>query len=229
MVLPGRNPVLLAKSIASLDRLSDGRVLPAFGLGTPQAGEFQAFGVERYDRAAWFDEALPLLRRLWAEDSVTHHGERFHLDDVRVRPRPIQDPIEVWLGGAAKSELGRCGRLGDGWMPSFCTPDIAAAGMVVVDEAAEKAGRAIDREHFGVLIPYVHGELPDRLKQIITARHADAPISDIVATNTKQLDDLIHRFIDVGFSKFIVFAVDEPNSWQDELQELASEILPLQT
>lgn len=229
MVLPGRNPVLLAKSIASLDRISNGRVLPAFGLGSPQAAEFQAFGVERYDRAAWFDEALPLLRRLWAEDSVTHHGERFHLDDVRVRPRPVQDPIEVWLGGAAKSELRRCGRLGDGWMPSFCTPAIAAAGMVVVNEAAAHAGREIEDEHFGVLIPYVHGPVPDRLAQIAKARHPEASIDDIIATNTEKLHELIHRFVAVGFSKFIVFAVDEPPNWTEELEELAAEILPLQT
>ena len=63
-VLPGRNPVLLAKEWASLDRLSNGRTLPAFGLGVADPREQQAFGVARGDRAAWFDEALPLIRRL---------------------------------------------------------------------------------------------------------------------------------------------------------------------
>ena len=74
MVLPGRNPVLLAKSFASLDRISNGRVLPAFGLGAVNLGEHQAFGLERNDRSPWFDEALPLMRRLWEEDSVSHSG-----------------------------------------------------------------------------------------------------------------------------------------------------------
>src|SRR5215813_6123651 len=78
MVLPGRNPVLVAKSMASLDRMSGGRLLPAFGLGVADAHEQQAFGIARADRAAWFDEALPLIRRLWLEDTVDHDGKRFH-------------------------------------------------------------------------------------------------------------------------------------------------------
>ena len=229
MVLPGRNPVLVAKAIASLDRVSNGRCLPAFGLGSPQLGEFQAFGVERGDRAPWFDEALPLMRRLWSEDSVTHSGDRFQLNDVTVRPRPIQDPIEVWLGGAAKSELRRCGRLGDGWMPSFCTPEIVAEGLPVVNEAAEAAGREIDDEHFGVLIPYVHGEIPDLIKAAAQARQPDAPIEDIVANTPAKLEELMNRYVDVGFSKFIVFAVNEPPNWTEELEELAQKLLPLQT
>ena len=74
MVLPGRNPVLCAKALASLDRISTGRALPAFGLGIADNAEQQAFGVKRSERAAWFDEALPLIRRLWTEDVVDHHG-----------------------------------------------------------------------------------------------------------------------------------------------------------
>ena len=70
-VLPGRNPVLLAKAWATLDRLSGGRALPAFGLGVADPNEQQAFMVDRSERAAWFDEALPLIRRLWTEESST--------------------------------------------------------------------------------------------------------------------------------------------------------------
>src|SRR3954454_21688818 len=81
-VLPGRNPVLLAKQWASLDVLSNGRTLPAFGLGDVDANEQQAFGVAREDRAAWFDEALPLMRRLWTEPTVDHDGVRFHYAGV---------------------------------------------------------------------------------------------------------------------------------------------------
>ena len=80
MVLPGRNPVIVAKELATLDRLSGGRLLPAFGLGVADAHEQQAFGVAREERAAWFDEALPLIRRLWTEDKVDHDGPRFHYE-----------------------------------------------------------------------------------------------------------------------------------------------------
>jgi len=106
-VLPGRNPVLVAKEWASLDRLSAGRTLPAFGLGVADPREQQAFGVERGERAKWFNEALPLIRRLWTEESVDHDGDRFHYEGVSVRPKPVQQPPDVWLGGIAPSELKR--------------------------------------------------------------------------------------------------------------------------
>src|SRR6478672_5984477 len=86
LVLPGRNPALLAKELASLDVLSGGRFLPGVGLGVVNPAEQQAFGVAREDRSAWFDEALPLVRRLWLEDAVDHDGARFHYDGLRVLP-----------------------------------------------------------------------------------------------------------------------------------------------
>src|SRR5688572_11749262 len=86
LVLPGRNPVLLAKELASLDHLSRGRLLPAFGLGIADPGEQQAFGVERGDRAKRFDEALPLLRRFWSEETVDHDGPFFSFKGIGVRP-----------------------------------------------------------------------------------------------------------------------------------------------
>src|SRR3954452_24070687 len=104
-VLPGRSPALVAKEWASLDVLSGGRALPAFGLGIVHPVEQQAFGVERKERAAIFDEALPLIRRLWTEDSVDHDGALFHYEAVSVRPKPIQQPPDVWLGGLAPSDL----------------------------------------------------------------------------------------------------------------------------
>ncbi len=70
----------------------------------------------------WFDEALPLIRRLWAEDTVDHDGQRFHYDGVSIGTRPVQQPPDVWLGGRAPRELRRVGELADGWLPSFCTP-----------------------------------------------------------------------------------------------------------
>src|SRR5438270_10878388 len=82
LVLPGRNPVVLAKELASLDVLSEGRLLPAFGLGAPNAAEHQAFGVQRQERASLFDEMLPLLRRLWTAERIDHDGPHLHLAGI---------------------------------------------------------------------------------------------------------------------------------------------------
>jgi len=133
LVLPGRNPMLLAKELATIDRLSNGRLLPAVGLGAPDPMEHQAFGVQREERAALFDEMLPLLRRLWTEDAVDHDGPRFQLKAATVLPKPLQQPLDVWLGGIAPSELRRVGRLGVGWLPSLATPDDVAERRPVIE------------------------------------------------------------------------------------------------
>src|SRR3954447_6511057 len=228
MVLPGRNPMLVAKELASLDRLSNGRLLPAFGLGIVDPGEQQAFGVAREDRAAWFDEALPLLRRLWLEDEVDHDGPRFTLRAARVRPHPVQTPPDVWLGGRAPSELRRVGRLGVGWLPSFCTPADAAAGRPVVEKAAAEAGRQMDPEHWGALIIYGRTDIPDRLVQIIGARRPDTEPSELVPVGGAAIARSIERFVDVGFSKFVLIPAQPVPSWDTELEQLAAEVLPLQ-
>lgn len=228
-VLSGRNPALVAKQWASLDLLSNGRALPAFGLGVVDPREQQAFNVAREDRASWFDEALPLIRRFWTEDSVDHHGTHFNYDGISIGPKPIQSPPDVWLGGQAPSELRRVGRLGDGWLPSFCTPDDAAAGRPVVEEAAAKADRAIDPEHFGALVIYVNSdEVPAYLAAVVHKRRPDVEPSAVIPTGHKALRAQLELFIERGFTKLVVVPAGEPASWTDELEGLADTLLPLQ-
>src|SRR5207253_2652421 len=85
------------------------------------------------------------------------------LDGVCIAPTPVQDPYDVWLGGIAPSELRRVGRLGDGWLPSFVSPDDAAAARPAVEEAAAAAGRHLDDEHWGALVLYAPDGVPDVL------------------------------------------------------------------
>ena len=228
MVLPGRNPVLVAKEFASLDRLSGGRVLPAFGLGIRDTHEQMAFGVERSERAAWFDEALPLIRRIWNESSVDHHGERFDYNGLRVEPKPLQQTIDVWMGGAAPAELRRVGRLADGWLPSFCTPAIAEAGWAVVNEVAAQHDREIDDEHFGVLVPYTHDELTGPTLELLAKRAPDAAPSDVIPHGWDGLRTQVERFIAVGASKFVPVLVGEPADWTVELSGVADAVLGLE-
>ncbi len=227
-VLPGRNPALVAKEWASLDRLSNGRALPAFGLGVASPAEQQAFGVAREERAAWFDEALPLIRRMWTEDAVDHDGPRFSYRGLSVRPKPVQQPPDVWLGGRAKSELRRVGRLGDGWLPSFSTPAEVAAGRVVVEDAAHEAGRAIDMEHFGALVIYVRDEIPELLAAGIKARRPDVDPAELVPVGLPAVRTTLERYLEHGFSKLVLVPAHEPASWTDELGAMADAVLALQ-
>jgi probable F420-dependent oxidoreductase len=139
-LLPGRNVLRLAKQLASLDRLSGGRLLVTLVPGLTYAPERLAIGVEPKQRGAVIDDAMPLLRRLWAGETVSHEGPAGRFHDVRLSPLPLQQPLEMWLGGTAPAALERCGRLSDGWLPSLCTPEEAASGRHVIADAAAGAG-----------------------------------------------------------------------------------------
>jgi probable F420-dependent oxidoreductase len=229
MVLPGRNPMLLAKELATLDQLSGGRLLPAFGLGAVDPAEQQAFGVLREDRAPMFDEALPLLRRFWTGGPVDHRGRFHRYESARVRPTPRSAPLDVWLGGIAPSERRRCGRLGDGWLPSFCTPDDVAEGIPEVQAAAAEHGRAIDPEHFGALVPYCDGPVPDAYAALAARRRRGVDPAELVGVGLDGLRRLLERHIAAGASKFVVLPMGEPADWDEHLDALSAAVLSLET
>src|SRR5438477_5382927 len=96
MTVTGRNPVRMAKELATIDRLSRGRLLLVFVPGLTNRLEDQALAVPVKERGAWLDEGLPLARRLWSEDEVVHTGPLFCYQGISVHPRPLQNPLEVW-------------------------------------------------------------------------------------------------------------------------------------
>ena len=227
MLLPGRNVLRLAKQLASLDVLCRGRLLVTLVPGLTYPPEREAIGLEPKLRGAFIDEALPLLRRLWAGETVSHEGAAGILRDVTLAPLPVQQPLEVWLGGTVPAALERCGRLSDGWLPSLCTPEEAAAGRVVIDAAAAKAGRSISREHFGASISYAREPLdPDAARRMASRR---ARSLELTPVGLPALRACIERFIEVGFSKFVVRPVIPPASWRNELELLAQAVGDLQT
>lgn len=229
-VLPGRNPLLLAKAWASLDVLSGGRALPAFGLGVVDPAEQQGFGVAREERAGRFDEALPLLRRFWTEPTVDHHGTWYRYDGVGIGLRPVQQPPDVWLGGRAPGELRRVGRLADGWLPSFSTPEQVALARRTVEAAATDAGRAIDPEHWGALVAYASAEIPPAVADLVARRLPGVDPARVVPVGHDALRRRLEEFVAVGFSKLVpvpfATAVDD---WERELTTLAAATLDLQT
>lgn len=228
LVLPGRNPVILAKEMATLDVLSGGRFLPGVGLGIADPPEQRAFGVERRERGRRHDEALALMRACWTGEVVSHRGDFYSVDDVQVLPTPLQSPLSVWLGGAATSELRRIGRVGDGWLPSFCSPADVAAGIPVIEASAAEHGRTMDPQHYGALVPYTDGEIPDRVVELV---HRRSPGSDprSVVPRRSDLPALLGELIDAGASKFVITPLGADVDPDAELGALADELLPLET
>ncbi len=229
MLLPGRNPVRLAKELATLDVLSDGRLLTTFVPGLPRQPESGATGVGGRSKAALMDEMLPLLRRLWAGEAVSHHGLSADFDDVTVTPRPIQEPLEFWTGGMVPAALRRCGRFADGWLPSSCTPAEVVEARAVIDAAAEEAGRTISPEHFGVSLAYAAGPLTPSMTRAIGASRRGVDPVQVVPVGIGGLRSMLEAFLTVGFSKFVVRPLTPPESWRAELEALAAGVLDLQT
>jgi probable F420-dependent oxidoreductase len=224
----GRNPMLLAKALAQLDRLSDGRVLLSFVPGLNQPGEREALGVTG-DRGAHLDEVIPLIRRWWAGETVDHHSDRFDFSGIAVRPTPVQQPLEIWLGGIGPKALARTGRLADGWLGAAVTPVEAGAVRATIAAAAAEAGRTIDPEHFGLSIPYARTEPSAATVAALQARRPDADPGELLPVGARALRALVSELVDQGVSKFVVRPVAPVPSWTDELTWLADTLLELQT
>ncbi len=232
MLLPGRNLVWLAKAVGTLDQLSGGRFLLTFVPGLAMGGERSAIGLSTPTRAAHMEDGLPVLRRLWAGEVVSHDGPAGSFEEISVSPRPVQDPFDVWLGGNVPAALERCGRMGDGWLPAFCTPEDAGAGKAVIDRVAAEHGRSVSPEHFGVSLAYApEGTDVGALASSPLARRARGrPLEDIVPVGLDGLRAMIERFLDVGFSKFVVRPMAPPeDGWPAELARLAGSVGALQT
>jgi probable F420-dependent oxidoreductase len=229
VVVPGRNPVRLARALANLDRLSGGRLLLIMVLGQPEPPEVMAQHVAKGERGALLEEVLPLLRRLWTGDVIDHHGPRYQLREAHLSPTPVQAPLDMWLGGQLPEALRRAGRLGDGWIPGLLTPAEAAEKRRRVEAAAAGAGRTIDPEHFGVNLTYSRGPLPvAAVERLRRGRPALDP-ADLIPQSRVALHQRIDEWLAAGFSKFILRPAAPPTDWTTELETLAADILERQT
>jgi probable F420-dependent oxidoreductase len=135
-VLPYRNPFLLAKSVASLDRLSGGRVTLGVGTGYLKP-EYFALGVNFDERNELFDESLDVCRQAWTGATVTFEGHHFSARSCSAWPAPLQNPVPVWIGGNSKLSRRRVAERAQGWMPMPNPPDLASARRSAVLETLD--------------------------------------------------------------------------------------------
>jgi probable F420-dependent oxidoreductase len=141
-VVPYRNPALLAKTAATVDRLSNGRLILGAGTGYLKS-EFAALGVPFEERNVRFDEALDVLPLHWSGAPFDYRGESFEARDTLALPKPTQDPIPIWIGGNSRRTLERVAARAQGWMPLTSTTDISSTTRTPHLESLEALGRAI--------------------------------------------------------------------------------------
>ncbi|MEJ2088408.1 MAG: LLM class flavin-dependent oxidoreductase [Gammaproteobacteria bacterium] len=140
-LVPLYPPALLAKQIATLDFLSNGRFDLGVGVGGEFAKEFEACGVPVNERGARTNEALEVMRRLWTEDNVDYRGRFTRLPGVTLDPKPVQRPLPIWISGRSAAAKRRCARFGTGWLPYMYTPQMLEESLVEIRDYGEQAGR----------------------------------------------------------------------------------------
>jgi probable F420-dependent oxidoreductase len=140
IIAPQRQTALIAKQAAEVDLLTEGRFRLGLGVGWNHV-EYEALGKDFGTRGARLDEQIPLLRRLWTEESVTHEGRFDRVTAAGLAPVPPQRPIPIWLGGSSAPAYRRMGRLADGWFPQVRPGEPLDEALAQVSAAAEQAGR----------------------------------------------------------------------------------------
>jgi probable F420-dependent oxidoreductase len=223
----GRNPFLLAKGLAALDRVSGGRLLLSFVAGIDEPGERDVLGWQGASRGDVLEEVLAAVRAWWAPE---RRGERTPAEQILdAVMRPVQEPLEVWLGGHGPRALERAGRVADGWLGALVDPDEARAARAAIERSAQQAGRTFDPEHFGISIAYARAAPSDEQLLAMRARRKGLDPRTIVPVGAEALRALLERYIDAGLSKFVLRPAASPTVWSEEVEWLAGAVLDMQT
>jgi probable F420-dependent oxidoreductase len=179
-IVPEHNPMVLAKTIATVDRLSDGRVILGVGIGW-LAEEFQALGIPFERRAQRTREYIEVMRKLWTEQHSSHNGEFVKFSNVFSYPKPANSKgVPVWFGGESGPALRRLAEYGDGWLGFKLQPDQAAAKIRRIEELLKACGRKRSDVYLAVS-PYTDPIQPDDLK-----RYRDAGAEEIALLITER-------------------------------------------
>lgn len=226
-----RDPVLLAKQCATVDMLSGGRLLPAFGIGSPLGGEWRALGIDPKSRGRRADEALEIIRRLWTEDEVDFEGEHYRFSGVSISPKPVQKELPMWIGGSSEAAIRRTARFGTGWQAGAETPEEAGRVIAAIKAALEKTGRAIDGDHYGVNVPFRFGPADDpalaRAMEAYRQYSGRDPAAYFAVGDVAAILDRIAAYIAAGAYKFVLRpAASGDDDMMAQTRRIVEDLLP---
>ncbi|MBM4202997.1 MAG: LLM class flavin-dependent oxidoreductase [Gammaproteobacteria bacterium] len=203
-----RDPVIMAKACATIDVLSEGRLLPAFGVGSAVSKDYVATGTPTRGRGERAAEGLEILTRLWTEDKVTYAGKHYQLTDATIAPKPAQKPMPLWVGGSAEQAIERTVRWGTGWQAGIENADDVRPVIAAIKTRAEELGRPMDPDHFGAGFGFRFGSADEpivtRYNQLLTARLGKAATGFTAVGDTAEMMRLAREFLDAGVRKFIL-------------------------
>jgi len=226
-----RDPVLVAKQCATIDILSAGRLLPAFGIGTTQSEEWQALGLDFEGRGQRTDEALEIIARLWAGETLDYNGKFFQLRGVTMRPMPKQPDLPMWIGGSSAAAIRRTARFGTGWQGGAETPAQVGPIVAAIAAAAKEAGRPIDADHYGTTVFFRLGDPAEQRTQDALSRAKLRTGFDIrrIATvgDAGHILEKLANYVTSGLSKFVLVPIGHDDAdLLDQTHQLLRDVTP---
>ena len=226
-----RDPLLLAKQCATIDVLSGGRLLPAFGVGSPRAAEWKVTGREAKGAGAMAEEGMQIISRLWKEENVTFHGGHFHLEGATISPRPVQKELPLWVGGSSEAALRRTARIGTGWQAGGETPQELGPIVARIKALTAECGRSIDADHYGAGIAFRFGnweeDIVARQAAAYQKRTARDPRLAFAVGDARVLVERIRGYIDAGICKFILRPMGRDDAdFLDQSKRVIAEVMP---
>jgi probable F420-dependent oxidoreductase len=241
VIAPLYHPVTLAKMVASVDQVSNGRL--DFGIGiSGQRGtkiEFDAVGVDVHTRGKRTDEMLRVMQRLFTEEHVSHHGDFFDFEDVTLLPFPAQKPYPpIWVSGRSDAAIRRAGVIGDGWYPYLFTVRRIKTSNEMVRQYAAEIGRDLTNFNWGLNQPTAISldaseamglAISNVGERYVTPERSAESIAQAlcIAGTPDDCIKAVEERIDAGVEHInLGFLASEPDSFYKQMEMFASQVMP---
>lgn len=229
-LLPLRSPVATARAFASLDYLSEGRVMLGVGIGGEFEQDFQAAGVPISERAGRTDASIRLLRRLWTGEPTSLHDRYFDFDDAQVLPRPVNGNIPLIVGGRSDAALTRAAVIGDGWMPYLMNPERVGRGIERMRSIAPDRQLRVVAHVFACFGPDVTSAREKAITYLSTQYHRDmtSAVDKCVPCGPPEAvaEQLAGYALD-GVTDVVLRPVSEPEGMLTSLEEDSGRVLEI--
>ena len=225
IILPLRDPVLIAKTVASLDVLSGGRMIFGVGVGGDHPDEYRVMRVPLTERGSRANEMLEIVRGLFDHERFSYAGRHFTLEDVAIAPRPVQPRLPIWVGGSAEGALRRAARHGDGWIGAFVSERKFARLAARTRELLAEEKRPADGFTFGAFL-FGHMGTDAAQSRAAAAAYIDRvyhlPGDEIIgrfgiAGPVDAGVELVQSFVDAGADYIVVGPVCGYREWPAQL------------
>ncbi len=227
IILPLRDPVWMAKTIASLDVLSGGRIVFGVGVGGDNPAEYGAMRVPLSERGSRADESLEIIRGLFEHERFSYAGRHFTITDVAIAPRPLQARLPMWVGGTSERPLRRAARFADGWISAFASERKFKRLSGQLRDLLADCGRSPDGYTFGTfLFVYLDDDAvrarEAAIHHIDEVYHLDgeAIVTRFsVAGPVDACVERVHRYLEAGADHVVLYPLCDPADWARQVEQ----------